>query len=216
MRTWSHNIEAVARAPCAKMLAHKDGGEEQFARDVDMWWHQVAAVLECGVIDDTGEYVGGEIDWKRKMDGYRAAASWIARRMPSPTALCWNRGTLQTQHPKRRSGMNRPDSLETGSKWCVLHADSRTHTCCRSARWTGQPGNTTIRGVNGLPKRIWQADSTRPFLRTISTENPDVPDVGTGRLRYADGCLAPLFALKERRKLNQTVHRRHIRLAHWC
>ena len=41
------------------MLAHDGVTEEQLAVDVDMWWHQVAAELECGVIDETGEYVGG-------------------------------------------------------------------------------------------------------------------------------------------------------------
>ena len=76
MRTWSDNIEAVARALCAKMLAHEGVTEEQLAVDVDMWWHQVAAELECGVIDETGEYVGGEIDWDRKMAGYR---DWMDR-----------------------------------------------------------------------------------------------------------------------------------------
>ena len=76
MRTWSDNIEAVARALCAKTLAHDGVTEEQLAADVDMWWHQVAAELECGVIDETGEYVGGEIDWERKMAGYR---DWMDR-----------------------------------------------------------------------------------------------------------------------------------------
>ncbi len=43
----------------------------------------MAAELECGVIDETGEYVGGEIDWKRKMDGYR---DWM-RRHPESRAV---------------------------------------------------------------------------------------------------------------------------------
>ena len=71
MACWSDNIEAVARAVCEKMLAHDGISEEQLVADVDMWWHLVAAELECGVIDESGEYVCGEIDWKRKMDGYR-------------------------------------------------------------------------------------------------------------------------------------------------
>ncbi len=83
MRTWSDNIEAVARAVCAKRLAHRDTSEEQLAAEVDMWWHLIAAELECGVIDETGEYVGGEIDWKRKMDGYR---DWM-RRHPGSRAV---------------------------------------------------------------------------------------------------------------------------------
>ena len=71
MGSWRGNIDAVARAVCAKMLAGDDISEEKLATDVDMWWHLVAAELECGVIDESGEYVGGEIDWNRKMDGYR-------------------------------------------------------------------------------------------------------------------------------------------------
>ena len=62
---WSDNIEAVARAVCAKMLAHDGVTEEQLAADVDMWWRLVAAELECGVIDESGEYVGGERRWTR-------------------------------------------------------------------------------------------------------------------------------------------------------
>ena len=81
--SWSDNIEAVARAVCAKRLAHDGVSEEQLAADVDMWWHLVAAELESGVIDETGGYVGGEIDWKRKMDGYR---DWI-RRHPESRAV---------------------------------------------------------------------------------------------------------------------------------
>ena len=53
------------------------------AADVDMWWRLVAAELESGVIDETGGYVGGEIDWKRKMDGYR---DWM-RRHPASRAV---------------------------------------------------------------------------------------------------------------------------------
>ena len=37
MPTWSDNMEAVARAVCAKRLAHDDNGEERPAVDVDMW-----------------------------------------------------------------------------------------------------------------------------------------------------------------------------------
>ena len=81
--SWSDNIEAVARAVCAKRLAHDGVSGEQLADDGDMWWHLVAAELESGVIDETGEYVGGEIDWKRKMDGYR---DWM-RRHPESRAV---------------------------------------------------------------------------------------------------------------------------------
>ena len=76
MASWSDNIEAVARALTAKRLGYDGIGEEKLAADVEMWWHMTAAELECGVIDETGEYVGGEIDWKRKMAGYR---DWMDR-----------------------------------------------------------------------------------------------------------------------------------------
>lgn len=67
MANWSDNLEAVARAVCAKKLAHDGISEKQLSADVDMWWHMVAAELEGGIIDETGEDVGGEIDWEQKM-----------------------------------------------------------------------------------------------------------------------------------------------------
>ena len=86
MASWSDNIEAVARAVCAKRLAHDAVSEDQLAGDVDMWWHLVAAELESGVIDETGEYAGREINWKRNMDGYR---DWM-RRHPESRAVWEN------------------------------------------------------------------------------------------------------------------------------
>ena len=83
MRTWSDTIEAVARAVCAKRLAHDGISEELPAADVEMWWRLAATELECGVIDETGEYAGGKIDWKRKMDGY---SDWM-RRHPESRAV---------------------------------------------------------------------------------------------------------------------------------
>ena len=56
-RAHSSDRVMVARAVCARRLAHDGVSEEQLAADVDMWWHLVAAELESGVIDDTGEYV---------------------------------------------------------------------------------------------------------------------------------------------------------------
>ena len=83
MASWSDNLEAVARAVCAKKLAHDGISEEQLAVDVDMWWHIVAAELESGIIDETGQYVDGEIDWERKMACYR---DWM-RRHPGSRAV---------------------------------------------------------------------------------------------------------------------------------
>ena len=81
-----------ARAVCAKMLAGDDISEEKLAADVDMWWHLVAAELECGIIDETGEYVGGDIDWERKMAGYR---DWM-RRHPESRAVWETRPVRST------------------------------------------------------------------------------------------------------------------------
>ena len=100
MRTWSDNIEAVARAVCAKRLADEDISKEQLAADVDMWWHLTAVELECGVIDETGEYVGGKFDLKRKMAGYR---DWM-RRHPE-RRVAWETARFGAQ---RRSRPARP------------------------------------------------------------------------------------------------------------
>ena len=76
MGSWSDNVETVAWAVTAKQLGHDGIGEEKLAADIYVWWHMTAAELECGVIDETGEYVGDEIDWMRKMDGYH---DWMRR-----------------------------------------------------------------------------------------------------------------------------------------
>ncbi|MDE2792101.1 MAG: hypothetical protein OXI81_16990 [Paracoccaceae bacterium] len=71
MAIWSDNIEAVVRALTAKRLGHNGISAEKLAPDVDMRWHMNAAEFERGVIDETGEYVGGQIDWARRMAGHR-------------------------------------------------------------------------------------------------------------------------------------------------
>ena len=83
MTSCSDNIEAVARALCVKRLARDDWSQEKLAFEVDMFWHLVAAELEAGVVDETGEFVGGELAWKRKMDGYRD----LMRRHPESRAV---------------------------------------------------------------------------------------------------------------------------------
>ena len=47
MATCSDNIETVARAVGAKRLAHDCVTDGQLAAAVDIWWHLVAAKLEC-------------------------------------------------------------------------------------------------------------------------------------------------------------------------
>ena len=49
------NIEAVARDICLKELSRFSGAE--LAADVDRYWHCVAAELEVGQIDESGNRV---------------------------------------------------------------------------------------------------------------------------------------------------------------
>ncbi len=51
------NIEAVARDICLKQLSHAGFGGAELAADVDRYWHCVAAELEMGQIDETGNRV---------------------------------------------------------------------------------------------------------------------------------------------------------------
>ena len=60
----------AARAICARVLAEDGKSEGTLADEVEIYWYVVAAALEAGIIDETGEYVG-ELDWTRKMDAYR-------------------------------------------------------------------------------------------------------------------------------------------------
>ena len=79
----TEKIEAVARAICAKLLAREGRNDETPAAEVDTYWHIVAAELEAGIIEETGEYVGELLDWTRKMDVYR---DWM-RRHPESRAV---------------------------------------------------------------------------------------------------------------------------------
>ncbi len=88
-------MEAVARAICSKTLARAGKSEEELAFEVDMYWHIVAAEMEAGVIDETGEVVGSEMDWKRKMEFYR---DWM-RRHPESRAV-WE--TVRYGEPRPR------------------------------------------------------------------------------------------------------------------
>ena len=49
------NIEVVARDICLKQLSRAGTGGIELAADVDRYWHCVAAQLELGEIDETGE-----------------------------------------------------------------------------------------------------------------------------------------------------------------
>ena len=87
------NIEAVARAVCAKSLAHDGKSEEQLATDVEMYWHVVASNLEAGVMDEFGGEIG-VLSWDDKLDitgdwlrrHPESAAAWRKARYRSPLA----------------------------------------------------------------------------------------------------------------------------------
>lgn len=97
----TENIEAVARTIFAKALAQDGEGDEKLTGEVDVYWHIVAAELEAGPIDETGEYVGG-LDWSRKMEAYR---DWIRRHPESREAweVVWE-GTMPDATDGRRKG----------------------------------------------------------------------------------------------------------------
>ena len=76
------NIEAVARAVCAKSLADDGESEEELATDVEMYWHVVAAYLEAGVMDESGCEIGDR-SWDEKLD---ITGDWLRRHPESAAA----------------------------------------------------------------------------------------------------------------------------------
>ncbi len=88
------NIEAVARAVCAKSLAHDGKSDEQLATDVEMYWHVVASYLEAGVMDEAGREIGN-LSWDEKLD---VTADWL-RRHPE-TAAAWRKARYGSPLPR--------------------------------------------------------------------------------------------------------------------
>ena len=66
----TENIEAIARAVCERVYSRHAGSDEQLTADIEMYWHVVAAEIEAGIIDETGEYVS-ELDWSQRLEVYR-------------------------------------------------------------------------------------------------------------------------------------------------
>ena len=75
MNSLMSNIEAVARDICAKQLARHGGRDAEHADDVDRYWHCVAAELEAGLIDDTGN----PMPERGFEDGLAAYRDWCFR-----------------------------------------------------------------------------------------------------------------------------------------
>ncbi len=73
------NIEAVARDICSKQLSRFGGAE--LAADVDRYWHCVAAQLEVGQIDETGNQVTA-FNLEKSLAAYR---DWCRRNPKSKT-----------------------------------------------------------------------------------------------------------------------------------
>ena len=69
------NIEAVARDICLRQLSHHGACGAELAADVDRFWHCVAAELEAGQIDDTGNRVPTS-DLDERLNAYR---DWCQR-----------------------------------------------------------------------------------------------------------------------------------------
>jgi len=69
------NIEAVARDICAKQLSYHSGCGAKLATNVDRYWHCVAAELEAGLIDDSGNPMP-EPDFDKSLEAYR---DWCLR-----------------------------------------------------------------------------------------------------------------------------------------
>ncbi len=69
------NIEAVARAICARQIKVHSAGTQRLGAEVDRYWHCVAAELEAGLIDDNGNPLP-ESDPGLALGAYR---EWLAR-----------------------------------------------------------------------------------------------------------------------------------------
>jgi hypothetical protein len=75
MTSSTNNIEAVACGICSKQVLRHVGGGVELAAYVDRYWHCVAAELEAGLIDDTGNPIP-----KYNLDkGLEAYRDWCRR-----------------------------------------------------------------------------------------------------------------------------------------
>ena len=90
----TNNIEAVARAVCAKSLGHDGKSEERLATDVEMYWHVVAAYLEAGAMDETGQEIG-DLSWDEKLD---ITGDWLRRHPES--AAAWRKARFGSPLPR--------------------------------------------------------------------------------------------------------------------
>lgn len=64
------NIEPIARDITRSLCRDSQMPESQIDRWVDLHWQCAAAMLEAGVMDETGEWVEGK-DWRGGLEAYR-------------------------------------------------------------------------------------------------------------------------------------------------
>ena len=75
MTSSTNNLAVVARDICSKRLSRHGGYGAELATNVDRYWHCVAAELEAGLIDDTGNLMP-EPDFDKGLVAYR---DWCLR-----------------------------------------------------------------------------------------------------------------------------------------
>jgi hypothetical protein len=64
------NIEPIAREITRSICHDSEMPEAQIDHWVDLHWQCAAAMLEAGVMDETGEWIEGK-DWRRGLEAYR-------------------------------------------------------------------------------------------------------------------------------------------------
>jgi hypothetical protein len=64
------NIEPIAREITRSLCRDHEMPEAQIDRWVDLHWQCAAAMLEAGVMDETGEWIEGK-DLRRGLEAYR-------------------------------------------------------------------------------------------------------------------------------------------------
>ena len=75
-------------------LGAQGRAEERFATDVEMYWHVVAAYLEAGVIDESGQEIG-EWSWDERLD---ITGDWLRRHPES--AVAWRMARFGSPLPR--------------------------------------------------------------------------------------------------------------------
>ena len=109
------NIEAVARDIYSRNLGRYFAGEE-FAADVDMYWHCMAAQLDAGIIDETvREMVEYDLDTELAVyrDWFRrhpeTCAAWEGARL-TLNDVSHGLAALRSQWPRAESKSTIPKS----------------------------------------------------------------------------------------------------------